>query len=137
MIPGALRSHTTMFRVLRTAMRVSLVVMNVLIVLDFASVSGKLMGIYSFLKYYDPEIIATLDALRATHDLPTLGQLVEQDVISVTTGDEIGKLSYGTGSIPFIRTSDISNWELKIDPKHGVSQEDLRSIPKAAGCQVR
>jgi type I restriction enzyme M protein len=74
-------------------------------------------------KYYDPEIVATLDALRDTHDLPTLGSLVDQDILAVTTGDEIGKLSYGTGTIPFIRTSDLSNWELKIDPKHGVSEE--------------
>lgn len=74
-------------------------------------------------KYYDPDITATLGALRLTHELPSIGSLVERDVISVMTGDEIGKLSYGTGTIPFIRTSDISNWELKIDPKHGVSPD--------------
>ena len=32
-------------------------------------------------------------------------------------------MAYGTGPIPFIRTSDLSNWELKADPKHGVSEE--------------
>jgi type I restriction enzyme M protein len=74
-------------------------------------------------KYYDPDIDATLDALRETHDLTTIGALVDQDVLSITTGDEVGKLSYGTGQIPFIRTSDIANWELKIDPKHGLSEE--------------
>ena len=31
-------------------------------------------------------------------------------------------MAYGTGLIPFIRTSDISNWELKADPKHCVSE---------------
>ncbi|MEN8133097.1 MAG: hypothetical protein ABFS45_23550, partial [Pseudomonadota bacterium] len=30
---------------------------------------------------------------------------------------------YGTGTIPFIRTSDFSNWEIKHDPKQGVSEE--------------
>jgi type I restriction enzyme M protein len=30
----------------------------------------------------------------------------------------VGKLAYGGGDIPFVRTSDISNWEIKIDPKH-------------------
>jgi type I restriction enzyme M protein len=44
-------------------------------------------------------------------------------VLSIGTGDEIGKMAYGTGRIPFIRTSDISNWELKADPKHGVSED--------------
>ncbi len=32
-------------------------------------------------------------------------------------------MAYGTGPIPFIRTSDLSNWEIKADPKHGVSEE--------------
>ena len=32
-------------------------------------------------------------------------------------------MAYGTGSIPFIRTSDLSNWEIKADFKHGVSRE--------------
>ena len=32
-------------------------------------------------------------------------------------------MAYGTGTIPFIRTSDISNWEIKADFKHGVSEE--------------
>jgi type I restriction enzyme M protein len=32
-------------------------------------------------------------------------------------------MAYGTGPIPFIRTSDLSNWEIKADFKHGISQE--------------
>ena len=74
-------------------------------------------------KYYDPEILKELDNLRATHDLVTIGELVERKVLNVTTGVEIGRLSYGTGPIPFIRTSDMANWELKIDPKHGISED--------------
>ncbi|MGQ4809970.1 hypothetical protein NKDENANG_03413 [Candidatus Entotheonellaceae bacterium PAL068K] len=41
----------------------------------------------------------------------------------INTGHEVGKLAYGTGPIPFIRTSDIANWEIKLDPKHAVSTE--------------
>lgn len=74
-------------------------------------------------KYYDPDILRELRDLRATHDLVTIGELIENKTLSISTGDEIGKLAYGTGPIPFIRTSDIANWELKIDPKHGVSEE--------------
>ena len=74
-------------------------------------------------KYYDPEIRQALIALEQTHDLVTIGDLVEQKVLSITTGVEVGRLAYGTGNIPFIRTSDIVNWELKIDPKHAVSEE--------------
>jgi type I restriction enzyme M protein len=32
-------------------------------------------------------------------------------------------MAYGTGRIPFVRTSDITNWELKGDPKQNVSEE--------------
>ena len=54
----------------------------------------------------------------------------------MSTGDELGKLAYGTGNIPFIRTSDISNWELKSDPKHGVSRQIFESYQKKQGVQV-
>lgn len=74
-------------------------------------------------RYYDPEPAEMLQQLAATHDLVSIGELLDQNVIEMKTGDEIGKLAYGTGSIPFIRTSDISNWEIKLDPKHGVSEE--------------
>lgn len=55
------------------------------------------------------------------HMLKKIGELIEEGVIQVSTGDEVGKLSYGTGTIPFVRTSDISNWEIKSDPKHLLS----------------
>ncbi|MCL4355602.1 MAG: hypothetical protein M1311_03285 [Thaumarchaeota archaeon] len=74
-------------------------------------------------KYYDPEINAILKALSKTHDLPSIGELVEDGTLQVRQGKEIGKMEYGTGSIPFIRTSDMANWELKSDPKQGVSEE--------------
>lgn len=80
-------------------------------------------------KYYNPEIPQKLNELSETHDLVTFKELVEKGFASVSTGDEVGKLSYGTGNIPFIRTSDIANWEIKLDPKHGLSQtiyEDLK-----------
>ena len=74
-------------------------------------------------KYYDPEIGAQLSALKSTHQLISIGTLIGEGHISVQTGDEIGKMAYGTGTIPFVRTSDISNWEIKTDPKQGVSAE--------------
>jgi len=73
-------------------------------------------------KYYNPEIPKKLEKLRATHELYVLSDLVEQGIISISTGHEVGKLAYGTGTIPFIRTSEIANWEIKLDPKHGLSE---------------
>ncbi len=38
-------------------------------------------------------------------------------------GDEIGSHLYGLGTIPFIRTSDISNWEINLDSYKKTSEE--------------
>lgn len=58
----------------------------------------------------------------------SIGQLIDEKVLEVTTGNEVGKLAYGTGNIPFIRTSDISNWEIKSEPKHLLSEEIYESL---------
>ncbi|MCA2920242.1 MAG: N-6 DNA methylase [Microcystis sp. M015S1] len=81
-------------------------------------------------RYYDPMAGEELNGLGKSHLLIKFSDLIEQGVISIKTGDEVGKLAYGTGNIPFIRTSDISNWELKADPKHGVSEEIYNTLKK-------
>lgn len=78
-------------------------------------------------RYYNPEVARELSRLEKTHDLISVGQLIAEGLISISSGDEIGKSSYGTGDIPFVRTSDISNWEVKVDPKHGVSNDVYES----------
>ena len=74
-------------------------------------------------KYYDPILKNEITQLAGTHDLFQLGDLIDDGVIIAQTGHEIGKMAYGTGNIPFVRTSDISNWEIKTIPKQGVSEE--------------
>ncbi len=74
-------------------------------------------------KYYAPEVASELRSLSPTCSCRTVGELVEDGVLMISTGDEVGKMAYGTGSIPFIRTSDFSNWELKHDPKQGLSED--------------
>lgn len=81
-------------------------------------------------RYHEPAGQIATQHLVETHEMITIGDLIDQGVIDVTSGDEIGKLSYGTGTIPFVRTSDISGWEIKIDPKHGVSQEIYDRLKK-------
>lgn len=90
--------------------------------LGFLLKNSSVRGHVFIPKYYNPEIAARLDDLRRTHELVTLGDLIRRRHIQIATGDEIGKMAYGTGLIPFIRTSDISNWEIKADPKQGVSE---------------
>lgn len=60
-------------------------------------------------KYYDPTLKQELLDLQETHSLLPLGSLIDAGIIGAQTGHEIGKMAYGTGSIPFVRTSDISN----------------------------
>lgn len=91
--------------------------------LGFTVMASEIQDLIYLPKYYNPELKQRLDELRATHELVTLGDLADRGVIDVSTGHEVGKLAYGTGSIPFIRTSDIANWEIKGDPKHGVSAD--------------
>jgi len=74
-------------------------------------------------RYYNPEPAQELAKLNDTHTLIRINDLIKQRILLVSTGDELGKLAYDTGNIPFVRTSDLSNWEIKADPKHLVSED--------------
>jgi len=90
--------------------------------LGFKIASSSLTGNILIPKYYDPDVAEGVNALADTHDLISVQSLIENKMLAIVTGDEIGKMAYGTGTIPFVRTSDISNWEIKTDPKQGVSE---------------
>lgn len=87
-------------------------------------------------RYYDPSSAKSIFAKDATHEPVLISTLVSKGLLEIRTGDEVGKLAYGTGVIPFVRTSDISNWEVKIDPKHGVSEEIYASLAKKQDVQA-
>jgi type I restriction enzyme M protein len=87
-------------------------------------------------KYYNPELDRAVDALSATCDLVRIGDMEDRGDIAIETGVEPGKMAYGTGKIPFIRTSDLASWELKIDPKHGVSEEIYESYRRNCGVEA-
>ncbi|MEG0836149.1 MAG: hypothetical protein RR413_11975 [Christensenellaceae bacterium] len=74
-------------------------------------------------KYYDPSISLVLKNLSNNCILKSVRELIDEGSLELATGDEIGKAAYGTGDIPFVRTSDFSNWEIKADAKQGVSEE--------------
>lgn len=90
-------------------------------------------------KYYDPIVEQAIDVLSEQHDFVPLGALVDTGLVEWTTGCEVGKMAYGTGPVPFIRTSDFVNWELKRDPKHAVSiaiYEDAKADADAAALDI-
>ncbi|MEJ1966253.1 MAG: N-6 DNA methylase [Gammaproteobacteria bacterium] len=53
----------------------------------------------------------------------TIGELVEMGLLTIRKGHEVGSDAYGTGDIPFVRTSDVSNFEVASDPTKSVSEE--------------
>ena len=87
-------------------------------------------------RYYDPEIDAELNRLSVTHKLLRFGTLVDEGCVSVKTGDEVGKLAYGMGEIPFVRTTDLSNWEIKLDPKQRLDRKLYESLKASQDVQA-
>ena len=77
---------------------------------------------------YDPTIRQSLKTLEKTHRIIPFRKLVEDELLQISSGDEVGKLAYGSGSIPFVRTSDLSNWEIKADPKQCISEDVYQSL---------
>jgi type I restriction enzyme M protein len=91
---------------------------------SFILESNEISDMVYIPSYYDPEIRKELDELtRIGFELVSIGQLVEDKIIEIRRGNEIGSENYGTGPIPFVRTSDIVNWEIKVDPIKCVSEE--------------
>ncbi|MCS6990129.1 MAG: N-6 DNA methylase [Chloroherpetonaceae bacterium] len=82
---------------------------------------------------YNPEIQAELARLEASgrYELRSIGDLVADKIIEIRRGNEIGSQFYGTGNVPFVRTTDIVNWEIKIDPVKPVSEEVYEQYRKA------
>jgi hypothetical protein len=75
-------------------------------------------------KYYDPALTTAIKTAEQQTQLPwlSLGMLIKLGLLSAKTGVEVGKMAYGTGDIPFIRTTDIAELELKADPRQGIAK---------------
>jgi type I restriction enzyme M protein len=81
--------------------------------------------------YYDPELKERLSKIdKKQFTLVSIGGLVADKMIDIKRGNEIGSEHYGKGTIPFIRTTDIVNWELKIDPIKCVPEEVYHQYKK-------
>ena len=76
-------------------------------------------------EYYNPEISRELSRLKDSgkYNLVSIGYLIAQEALQIKRGNEIGSRHYGTGEVPFVRTSDIVNWEIKFDPIKSVSED--------------
>lgn len=85
----------------------------------------SLLPEYLVPRYYADEQPSSDEEMRLVTGAPvaTLGELLKQSLVSVRKGHEVGAEAYGTGSIPFVRTSDISNFEIRSDPTAAVSED--------------
>lgn len=83
-------------------------------------------------EYYNPEIELELKRLEDSgkYKLVSVGELVKQKIIEIRRGNEIGSRFYGTGLVSFVRTTDIVNWEIKLDPIKAVSEEVFEQYKK-------
>jgi len=84
-----------------------------------------------FIPSYYIGVEKPLKALENNKDfqLISIGDLIKKKIIYTKNRDflprgvEIGSNVYGLGSIPFIRTSDINNWEINLDSHKKTSEE--------------
>ena len=76
-------------------------------------------------KYYNPDIDNELKTYidSGQFEVKTLSELQNEGIIKVSRGNEVGSEAYGTGDIPFVRTSEVSNWEITADCTHCVSED--------------
>ena len=84
-----------------------------------------------FIPSYYLGVEKPLKALEKNDDFQiiSIGDLVNKKIIHtknrdyIPRGDEIGSSVYGLGSIPFIRTSEINNWEINLNSHKKTSEE--------------
>lgn len=72
--------------------------------------------------YASRELTRDEESIIAEAKFVSLGALRDQKVLTVRKGHEVGSQAYGTGDIPFVRTSDVNNFEVSVDPTKGISE---------------
>ena len=76
-------------------------------------------------KYYNPDLQSEIDsyANSGEYEIVTLKELQSKGILTVSRGVEVGSDAYGTGEIPFVRTSEVANWEITSDCTHCVAED--------------
>lgn len=103
--------------------------------LGFRVTRGALQDRILIPKYYDPRVDEQLKAAQAQtgETWVPLSSFIDADLLTAVTGVEVGKMAYGTGTIPFLRTTDIVGLEIRRDARHCVSEEILQENKAKAG----
>lgn len=89
-------------------------------------------------KYYNPDLSLELKRYEDSGEyvLKTLSELEAEKVVKVSRGVEVGSENYGMGEIPFVRTSEVSNWEITSDCTHCIPLEIYEKFRKRQNLEV-
>ncbi|MFW9901180.1 MAG: N-6 DNA methylase [Candidatus Thorarchaeota archaeon] len=107
--------------------------------INFNQIKNKI-----FIPIYYTGVEKTLKKLSDDNNyvLLTVKDLIERNIIFsnkggyLPRGDEIGSHVYGLGDIPFIRTSEINNWEINLDSYKKTSMEVYEQYKKKQNIEV-
>lgn len=80
--------------------------------------NAKLTG-----NYFVPRYLSGKTVKHDPGEYITIGEMIQRGYLRRKSGKEVGSEAYGTGNIPFVRTSDIINFEISSDPTNAVSEE--------------
>lgn len=82
-------------------------------------------------KFYNMNILSDHQKYQEEgHTVISIGELIDQKVVEIigSGGVTVEADDYGEGTVPFIRTSDIVNWEVSEGPTHCVSDEVYNQV---------
>ena len=79
-------------------------------------------------KFYDPELKTAEIEASKDFELFPLSDLLFLGAEGSRLGSWIRREHYGSGNIPFVRTSDLVNWRIRPDFKKAVSEEVYKSV---------
>lgn len=107
---------------------------------DFATLgkpNGRKNSAWRKVRITDPEYLVPryyVGGTRSTEEesliegaeIVRLCDLKSSGYLTIRKGHECGSDAYGTGDIPFVRTSDVTNFEISVDPTKAVSEAIYR-----------
>ncbi|MHA1669146.1 MAG: N-6 DNA methylase [Promethearchaeota archaeon] len=97
-----------------------------------------------YIPYYYTGVEKTLKLLEKdkNFELVSIKRLADEKIIYTNSngyiprGDEIGSHVYGLGNIPFIRTSDLNNWEINLNSNKRTSKEVYEKYKQKQNIEV-
>lgn len=94
---------------------------------------AKLEGNYFVPRYL---VEKTLISAKKNDNYISIGEMINKGMLKKKSGKEIGSEAYGSGKIPFVRTSDIINFEIAADPTNSVSEEIYSQYSKQQNLEI-